>query len=92
MDRLSEIERFEPTKYWKANFEAKLSDGKSYPLSWKVPSLDVVEDTRNKNQNQANEQCATLNQESANDIVEQATGSDIYVSALIESSQTISPP
>jgi len=93
VDRLNEIESFEPNKYWKVQIDAKRSDGKSYPLSWKIPTLDAVEDTRKQNQNQDSyEKCATYNQQSANRVVEQANGSDIVVSALTKSSNTISPP
>ena len=57
MYRLSNIEFFEQTKYWNVQVEAQLLDGKSYPLSWKVPNLDVVEGTRIEN-TKGNEECA----------------------------------
>ena len=93
INRLNEIESFEPNKYWKVQIDAKLLDGKSYPLGWKKSTLDAVEDTRKQNQNQEiYEKCATYNQQSANRVVEQANGSDIVVSAVTKSSNTISPP
>ena len=54
VDRLREIEVFEPTKYWKVDVKAKLSDGKSYTLKLNIPSEDAVEDTRNKNRGNDN--------------------------------------
>lgn len=90
VDRLHEIGCFEPMRYWKVQVEAKLPDGKNYPLNWKVPTDDVVEDTRSKNQ--SNEQCATFNQQSAKQLVERAGGPDVFVKVLTKSSETISPP
>ena len=93
VDRLREIDSFVPQKYWKVQVEAKLLDGKSYPLSWKVPASDAVEDTRNKSQGkESNAESSTYNRESANRVVEQASHSEIHVLALEKSPQTISPP
>lgn len=89
MDRLNEIESFQPSVYYKVQVEAKLSDGKSYPLKWRVAETDVVEDTRN---NKGNEDCATFNQPSATRVIEQARGSEVVVSSLTKSSESISPP
>ena len=91
LDRYRKIEQFESTKYWKVQVEAKLSDF-TYPLRWKVPTSDAVEDTRNRSAT-GNEDCATFNRKSAQDIVKSAQeDSDIIVSALRSESLSISPP
>ena len=90
VDRLREIEAFQPTNYWKVNVQAKLSDGKSYPLKWRVPVQDIVEDTRNKHK--GNEECATYNQQSAKQLIDRMSGSDLIVKTLTQSSEIVSPP
>ncbi|KAL9189564.1 hypothetical protein ACHAXT_009239 [Thalassiosira profunda] len=89
-DRLKEIESFTPEQYWKVEVQAKLSDGKSYPLNWSVPDHHAVEDTRGKSQQ--SEVCATNDRESAMDIVNRAKGSDLIVKSVSQSSESISPP
>ena len=90
VDRLHSIERFDATKYWKINVSAKLADGKSHPLTWKVKDQDAVEDTRSKSQ--GSEECATYNQQSAQNLLDRAQGSDIVVESVKLISETISPP
>ena len=89
VDRLREIEQFQPQQYWKVHVEATLSDGKSYPLNWKVPAEDIVEDTRS---NQRNEECATFDQQSAQHLIERCKGSDLVISELTQTSERLSPP
>lgn len=91
VDRLREIERFQPQKYYKVQMEVGLSNGKSYPLTWNVPSDDRVEDTRKKkNQTEGN---ATFNYRSAKSVVEQArVGSRFVVKKVTKSAETINPP
>lgn len=87
VDRLREIQEFQPQRYWKINVEAKLSDGKSYPLNWRVPDSDAVEDTRS---NQRNEECATFDQKSAQHLVERCNVSESLV--VKEVTQTFPDP
>jgi len=90
VDRLREIESFQPTKYWKAQVSAQLSDGKSYPLKWRVPTKDVVEDTRHKHK--GNEECATYNHQAARDLINRANGSELVVKSVSRSTEVLNPP
>jgi len=89
VDRLREIESFQPTKYWKAQVSAQLSD-KSHPLKWRVPTKDTVEDTRHKHK--GNEECATYNHQAARDLIDRANGSDLIVKSVSRSTETVNPP
>ena len=90
VDRLREIESFQTTKYWKAQVSAQLSDGKNYPLKWRVPTKDVVEDTRHKHK--GNEECATYNHQAAKDLINRANGSDLIVKSVSQSTEALHSP
>lgn len=89
VDRLREIENFKAKKYWKVQIEVKLPNGQTKALTWKVPSSDLVDDTRNRNNK--SESSATFNLQSANRIIEQ-TKNHVVVTKVTQSSETISPP
>lgn len=91
VDRLREIETFEPTTYWKIDAHAELPDGKSYLLKWRVPTNDAVIDTRSK-RDDAYEENATFSQHAARELIERARGADIVVKKVTQTSESIKPP
>ncbi len=91
VDRLREIEAFEPTTYWKIDVRAELPDGNSYLLKWRVPTNDAVIDTRSKRED-AYEENASFSQHTARELIERARGADIVVKKVTQTSESIKPP
>jgi len=91
VDRLREIESFVPERYWKIDLQAKLPDGNSYSLKWRVPTDDAVIDTRSK-RGDGNEEGATFSHQSARELIERAKCADMIVKQVTQTSQSILPP
>eukprot|EP00536_Pseudo-nitzschia_multiseries_P002733 jgi/Psemu1/6184/gm1.6184_g len=105
VSRAREIEKFQPEKYWKVHIDVKLpSDGTkiNLPLLWKVPKDQAVQDTRqNIRKGRAGKDvvdstidCASHNQQTAEQIIDLASGSNpnVVVTSIAESIETIPPP
>lgn len=90
VDRLREIERFVPKKYWKVIIDVRLQNGDNCNVIWKVSPENSVENTRSKSSRC--ESSATFDQKSAKDVVDAAKGSHMVIKRVLRTSETMNPP
>lgn len=92
IDRMREIEGFTPQVYWKLSCSAKMVDGSTQSLKWLglVDEADTVLDTRNKNSQ--GEDSATFNEKAAREVINLAKHSNLVVTKVTRSDESISPP